>query len=71
MKAMAPGLLIREYQVPTLIARDGVHPSNPAPWVSDYSPEGLQHNGCTLRDYLTLLATTRSNFRWSFHRVPA
>ena len=45
-----------DYQVPTLIARDGVHPSNPAPWVSDYSPEGLQHNGYTLRNYLTLLA---------------
>ncbi len=45
-----------EYQVPTLIARDGVHPSNPAPWVSDYSPEGLRHNGYTLRNYLTLLA---------------
>ncbi len=44
-----------EYQVPTLIARDGVHPSNPAPWVSDYSPEGLRHNGYTLRNHLTLL----------------
>jgi len=44
------------YQVPTLIARDGVHPSNPKAWVSDYSGEGLRHNGYTLRNYLTLLA---------------
>ena len=45
-----------DYQVPTLIARDGVHPSNPKPWVSDYSEEGLRHNGYTLGNYLTLLA---------------
>jgi hypothetical protein len=45
-----------EYQVPTLIARDGVHPSNPQRWASDYSWEGLRHNGYTLRNYLTLLA---------------
>ncbi len=45
-----------DYQVPTLIARDGVHPSNPKPWVNDYSEEGLRHNGYTLRNYLTLLA---------------
>lgn len=45
-----------EYQVPTLIARDGVHPSNPKPWASDYSEDGLRHNGYTLRNYLTLLA---------------
>ena len=45
-----------EYQVDTLIARDGVHPSNPRQWVSDYSQEGLRRNGYTLRNYLTLLA---------------
>jgi hypothetical protein len=45
-----------EYQVPTLIARDGVHPSNPQRWASDYSPEALRHNGYSLRNYLTLLA---------------
>jgi len=50
------GLPGDEYQVPTLISRDGVHPSNPKPWVSDYSKEGLRHNGYTLRNYLTLLA---------------
>jgi lysophospholipase L1-like esterase len=42
------------YQVPTLISRDGVHPSNPAAYVGDYSPEGLRRNGYTLRNYLTL-----------------
>jgi putative heme-binding domain-containing protein len=45
-----------EYQVPTLIARDGVHPSNPSKWHNDFSPEGLRHNGYTLRNYLTLRA---------------
>lgn len=43
------------YQVPTLIARDGVHPSNPRPY-QDYSDESLRHNGYVLRNYLTLLA---------------
>jgi hypothetical protein len=45
-----------EYQVPTLIARDGVHPSNPSKWVNDFSAEGLSHNGYALRNYLTLMA---------------
>jgi hypothetical protein len=45
-----------EYQVPTLIARDGVHPSNPSPWVNDFSPEALRRNGYTLRNHLTLAA---------------
>jgi hypothetical protein len=44
-----------EYQVPTLIARDGVHPSNPRQF-SDYSEASLRHNGFALRNYLTLLA---------------
>lgn len=44
------------YQVPTLISRDGVHPSNPKAHVSDYSAEGLRRSGFTLRSYLTLLA---------------
>lgn len=44
-----------EYQVPTLIAGDGVHPSNPRTY-ADYSPESLDHNGYALRNYLTLLA---------------
>ena len=45
-----------EYQVPTLVARDGVHPSNPKQWMSDYSEDGLRHNGYSLRNYLTLLS---------------
>jgi hypothetical protein len=43
-----------EYQVPTLIARDGVHPSNPKQYANDFSDEGLRHNGFALRNYLTL-----------------
>lgn len=44
-----------EYQVPTLICRDGVHPSNPGTH-QDYSEESLRTNGYVLRNYLTLLA---------------
>lgn len=43
------------YQVPTLISRDGVHPSNPRAF-SDYSEASLRRNGFALRNYLTLLA---------------
>ena len=48
----APG---DEYQVPTLIARDGVHPSNPGRY-ADFTAEGLAHNGYALRSWLTLRA---------------
>jgi hypothetical protein len=44
-----------EYQAPTLICRDGVHPSNPGTH-QDYSEESLRTNGYVLRNYLTLLA---------------
>jgi len=44
----------RGYQVPTLIARDGIHPSNPKQYVNDFSEEALRSNGYTLRNYLTL-----------------
>jgi len=44
-----------DYQVPTLIARDGVHPSNPAKWVNDFSEDGLKTNGYALRNFLTLI----------------
>jgi hypothetical protein len=44
-----------EYEVPTLISRDGVHPSNPKAH-HDYSRESLRSNGYALRSYLTLLA---------------
>ncbi|MDP6544974.1 MAG: GDSL-type esterase/lipase family protein [Phycisphaerae bacterium] len=46
----------KTYEVPTLIARDGVHPSNPAKWRRDFSEVGLRHNGFNLRSYLTLKA---------------
>jgi hypothetical protein len=44
-----------EYQVPTLIARDGVHPSNPSQY-QDYSEDSLKHNGYGLRNAVTLPA---------------
>jgi hypothetical protein len=42
------------YEVPTLISRDGVHPSNPRKYAGDYSAEGLKSNGYVLRNYVTL-----------------
>lgn len=44
------------YEVPTLIAADGTHPSNPGEWRNDFSEEALRHNGFNLRNYLTLRA---------------
>ena len=43
------------YDVPTLISRDGGHPSNPRKYASDYSVEGLRNNGYVLRSYLALM----------------
>jgi lysophospholipase L1-like esterase len=43
------------YSVPTLIAGDGVHPSNPSKF-QDYSEESLNKNGYQLRTVLTLNA---------------
>jgi hypothetical protein len=37
------------YDVPTLISRDGGHPSNPRKYANDYSAEGLRNNGYVLR----------------------
>ena len=45
-----------EYQAPTLIARDGVHPSNPKTYANAYSEAALRENGFSLRNYLTVLA---------------
>jgi len=45
----------RDYDVPTLISRDGVHPSNPQKYANDYSAEGLRSNGFGLRSYLALM----------------
>jgi lysophospholipase L1-like esterase len=44
-----------EYEVPTLIARDGVHPSNPKAH-QGFSGESLSKNGFALRNYLTVIA---------------
>jgi hypothetical protein len=41
------------YEVPTLLSRDGVHPSNPKKYAGDYSAEGLKSNGFGLRNYVT------------------
>ena len=43
------------YDVPTLISRDGVHPSNPQRYANDYSAEALRCNGFGLRSYLGLM----------------
>ena len=48
-----------EYQVPTLIARDGVHPSNPRPYAANFSEEALSKSGYGLRSYQVLLAYSR------------
>ena len=50
------GLPGDEYQVPTLIARDGVHPSNPKQFAGDYSEEALRSSGYGLRNFLTVMA---------------
>jgi arylsulfatase A-like enzyme/lysophospholipase L1-like esterase len=46
----------RDYDVPTLLARDGVHPSNPRKYAGDFSAEALKSNGFALRNYVSLLA---------------
>ncbi|HGJ64703.1 TPA: hypothetical protein ENS27_04855 [bacterium] len=43
------------YDVPTLISRDGVHPSYPKNYIGDYSKEALKSSGYNLRNYLTLI----------------
>jgi hypothetical protein len=45
-----------EYNVPTLISRDGVHPSAPKRYANDYSGEALSHHGYALRNVLTTRA---------------
>src|SRR6202035_4124467 len=45
----------KDYDVPTLLSRDGVHPSLPRKFQDDYSDEGLRCCGYALRNYLTLL----------------
>jgi hypothetical protein len=43
------------YDVPTLLARDGVHPSNPKKYSDDYSEQALKCCGYSLRNYLVLM----------------
>jgi len=43
------------YDVPTLVSRDGVHPSAPERYQNDYSVEALRSHGYNLRNYLVLL----------------
>jgi lysophospholipase L1-like esterase len=43
------------YDVPTLVCRDGVHPSNPQAYFGDYSEEALNTNGFSLRNYMVLM----------------
>lgn len=43
------------YDVPTLLARDGVHPSHPKKYHNDYSEEALARCGFSLRNYLVLM----------------
>ncbi|MBD3184676.1 hypothetical protein GF312_20515 [Candidatus Poribacteria bacterium] len=43
------------YNVPTLLARDGTHPSHPKEHQDDYSEEGLNNCGFSLRNYMVLM----------------
>ena len=43
------------YDVPTLLSRDGVHPSHPKQYRSDYSRQALKCCGFSLRNYLVLM----------------
>jgi lysophospholipase L1-like esterase len=44
-----------DYEVPTLICRDGVHPSNPQAHFGSFSEKALNSSGYTLRNYLVML----------------
>jgi len=43
------------YDVPTLLSRDGVHPSHPVKYRDDYSEEALDRCGFSLRNYMVLM----------------
>ena len=45
----------KDYDVPTLLARDGIHPSHPKKYQSSYSKEALERCGYSLRNYLVLM----------------
>ena len=42
------------YDVPTIISRDGTHPSNPEMYRNDWGQEALSASGYGLRDYMTI-----------------
>ncbi len=44
------------YDVPTLLAHDGLHPSAPQAFENDYSEEALRSHGYNLRNYLVLMS---------------
>jgi lysophospholipase L1-like esterase len=44
-----------DHDVPTLLSRDGVHPSAPRRYQDDYSNQSLRSNGYGLRNYLVLI----------------
>jgi len=48
-----------EYQTPTHISRDGVHPSYPRKFAGDFSEPALNASGYGLRSYLVLLQYSR------------
>lgn len=58
------------YDVPTLISRDGVHPSNPQQYANDYSDEALRNNGFALWSYLALLKYAEV-IEWVLPKKPA
>jgi lysophospholipase L1-like esterase len=43
------------HEVPTLLSRDGVHPSAPRQYQDDYSERALRSHGYNLRNYLVLM----------------
>jgi hypothetical protein len=43
------------YDVPTLLSREGVHPSAPRRYQDDYSEQALRSHGYGLRNYLVLM----------------
>jgi lysophospholipase L1-like esterase len=43
------------YNVPTLLARDGIHPSAPRSYQDDYSEKALKNHGYGLRNFLVLM----------------
>jgi len=43
------------YDVPTLLARDGIHPSAPRWYQDNYSEKALRNHGYDLRNYLVLM----------------